>query len=626
MKRQAEGKVKTAPLKLEREKGNSRQDMKNTKKTAGSQPQDAWDYYRAKGFSVFPVTQNKKPVVKWKIFQTRHATDAEVAEWKKRGFNIAIATGALSDLMVVDEDSVEARRELERLNPDGIKMPTVDTPRGGKHYYGKPSSSLWKNLVGVGKSKKIDLKTEGGYVLAPPSVTKDGKYGWVTEQDLDTIPMTVFPKRWEYLLLHARLSGELRGKIEPGPKLVEGSRDVDIFRMAGAMRREGWTRKQAEEMAVTMAEKARLKPSTHPFTNQDALDKVKSAWERPLRDRYRRVGGEGELLFRPLSAYERREIEWLWYNRIPLGSYSAIGGDPGEGKSIALVDIFAKITRGRPLADNRGEDPSGSVIYIVAEDNMCDTVRGRAEDAGADLEKFIVSSGAKPGGGFFSITNPDDLAELEEQIIALGDVRGIGLDPITTFMAELNAYKEVEVRAALAPLNNLAEKHNVAILGVGHLNKDEQKKALYRLSGSIAFVSVARTVWVVKKDEEMMRGRRFFSPLKHNILKDPTSLAFTISGPLGHPVITWEDDPVNVDVADLLGDEDSRERASALTSARIFLDDLVPVGEEKLQADIISEGRAQGHKERTLRRAKDQLGGFTAFQRERQWYWRRRIA
>jgi len=375
-------------------------------------------------------------------------------------------------------------------------------------------------------------------------------------------------------------------------------------------------------MAVTMAEKARLKPSTHPFTNQDALKKVESAWSRPLRDRYRRVGGEGDLLFRPLSTYERREIEWLWYNRIPLGSYSAIGGDPGEGKSIALVDIFAKITRGRHLADNHETEPSGSVIYIVAEDNMCDTVRVRAEDAGADLEKFIVSSGAKPEGGFFSITDPDDFAGLDEKITALGDTRAVGLDPITTFMAGLNAYNEVEVRAALALLNNLAEKHNISILGVGHLNKDEQKKALYRLSGSIAFVSVARTVWVVKKDEEVQRGRRFFSPLKYNILKDPTTLSFKISGPLGRPVVEWDDDPVDVQCADLLGDEAMREQRSAINSARIFLDDFLPAGEEKLQTEIMTEALSQGHKKKTVERAKNQLG-ITSVQHERQWYWKR---
>lgn len=572
-------------------------------------------YYREQKFSIFPTAKNKRPVVKWKRYQIRHSTAAEIAEWEKSGFNIAIATGELSDLMVIDADSAEAVRELEALNPDGIKIPTVHSPRSGRrHFYVRYRMTLPKNLQGVGKSRKIDLKTDGGYVLAPPGETKDGKYEWDEKLNLNTVPIPVIPKRWEYLLLHARLSSELRKEIEPGPRLVEGRRDDDIFHMACVMRREGYSREKVERMAVMMAREC--KP---PFGEQDAMRRVESAWSYdtpPVTDR-------GASLFFPLSAVTPRAIEWLWYNRIPYGSYSAIGGDPGEGKSIVLIDICAKITRGRNLPDNQGAEPNGSIIYMVAEDNMCDTVRVRAEDAGADLNKFIVSTGEKPGGGFFSIVDPEDIALLDARITAQGDTQGVVLDPITTFMAGLNTHNEVEVRAALAPLNRLAEKHKIAIGGVGHLNKDEAKRALYRLSGSIAFVAVARTVWLVKKDEGGPRGRRFFSPLKHNILKDPTTLAFTISGPLGRPVVTWEDDPVDVECVDLLGDEDMREKRAKLLAARIFLDEFLPVGEEKLQTEIMEEALGQGHKKRTVERAKDQLGGIRAYQRERQWYWKR---
>ena len=108
------------------------------------------------------------------------------------------------------------------------------------------------------------------------------------------------------------------------------------------------------------------------------------------------------------------------------------------------------------------------------------------------------------------------------------DVQAVVFDPISTYMSGLLINNENEVRAALAPLNRIAEKYQLAIIGVSHLNKDQAKRALYRLSGSIAFVAVARTVWLVKKDEDS--DRRFLAPLKYNILKDPTTLAFKING------------------------------------------------------------------------------------------------
>jgi hypothetical protein len=575
---------------------------------------DPWDYYSQRNFSIFPAKKDKRPVVKWKGYQTRHPTAAEITEWKKSKHNIAIATGELSDLMVIDADSLEAVQELEALNPDGVKIPTVYSPRSGRrHFYVRYRRTLPMNLQGCGKSKKIDLKTEGGYVLAPPGKTKDGEYRWDERLNLDTVPIPIIPKRWEYLLLHARLSSRVRKEIEPSPRLVRGRRDNDIFHMACVMRREGYSREKVERMAVMMARECEP-----PFGEQDAMRKVESAWNYdtpPVTDR------EASLFF-PLSAVTPRAIEWLWNNRIPYGCYSAVGGDPGDGKSIALTDICAKITRGRSLPDNRGTDPSGSVIYMVAEDNMSDTVRIRAQDAGANLDKFIVSTGEKPGGGFFSILNLEDITAFEEQIVALRDRRLVVFDPITTFLAGLHTHDETAVRAALAPLNRIAERHKIAIIGVGHLNKDEAKCALYRLSGSIAFVAVARTVWLVKHDKDEGAGRRFFSPLKHNILKDPTTLSFKITGPLGRPVVEWDDNPVDVECVDLLGNEDMRERRTALFGARTFLDDFLPSGEEKLQTEIMTEALGQGHKKRTMERAKNQLR-ITSIQRERQWYWRR---
>lgn len=615
-------------------KGEGPEDMKrdsNTQRTTKSiRGQTPFDYYRGLGFSVFPVGENKRPYTSllprdekgrpvWKPFQTRHATEDELNRWKKVRCNVGVATGSLSGIMVFDADSDEAIAELEALNPKEVKIPFVHTPRGGRHYYVKNDKSLSQNMTNKGKSKKIDLRGEGGFVLVPPGKTKNGRYEWDRKLNLRTTPIPTAPKKWLMFILHARLSATAGEAIEEGPKLIEGSRDVDIFRMACAMRREGWTRVQAEEMCVTMAQKARLKPHATPFTDQDARDKVKSAWSRPLRDT-RRAAGNGEPLYFPISTIAPRTIEWLWYNRIPYGCYSAVGGDPGEGKSIVLTDICAKITRGSRLPDNAEADPSGSIMYMIAEDNMSDTVRIRAQDAGADLSKFIVSTGEKPDGGFFSIVNPDDLALFDEQITAQGDVRIAVFDPITTFLAGLRTADEVEVRAALAPLNRLAEKHRIGVIGVGHLNKDEAKKALYRLSGSIAFVAVARTVWLVKKEEGT--DRRYFSPLKHNILKDPTTLSFKIIGPLGRPKVEWDDDPVDVECADLLGDEAMREQRSALNSARIFLHDFLPAGEERLQSEIMAEALGQGHKKKTMERAKNQLN-IRSVQRERSWYWRR---
>jgi len=343
-----------------------------------------------------------------------------------------------------------------------------------------------------------------------------------------------------------------------------------------------------------------------------------------IRDLYQQI--DSLSLIHDLNQYHKiKEIDpaaisWLWWNRISRGSYSAICGDPGDGKSILLIDIFAKITSGKPLPDRQGLDPHGSVIYFTAEDGLADTVRVRAEDADCDLGKFIVNTGLKSDGSFFSLANPEDLRSLENQIKTLGDVQAIGFDPISTYLSGIRGNVESEVRAALAPLSRMAEKYQISIIGIGHLNKDQAKAALYRLSGSIAFVAVARTVWLVRKDEDS--DQRYFAPLKYNICKDPTTLAFRIDGPIGRPTVEFDPIPVDITSEELLADEDARDRMSAVAEARLFLDEILPPGSEMLQKEIMNDAKSDGHAKRTIHRAKKQLN-IQSEQKGRLWWWKR---
>jgi len=89
------------------------------------------------GLSVIPVGLDKKPLVPWAEFQTRRATAAEVDKWFSQfpGANLAVVTGAISGVLVVDFDTVGGDWP-----PTPFEMPTqvvIKTPRGGFHYYAK---------------------------------------------------------------------------------------------------------------------------------------------------------------------------------------------------------------------------------------------------------------------------------------------------------------------------------------------------------------------------------------------------------------------------------------------------------------------------------------------------------
>lgn len=127
--------------------------------------------YRALGLSVFPC-RGKKPLITWKPFQTEFASDEQLAQWDKTQHNIAIATGKLSGVAVVDIDS-------DSIPLDNFpKTWTVKTSKGYHLYYRYPDFDI-RNTTHL-NGQPVDIRGEGGYVVAPPSTHPDGHiYHWV---------------------------------------------------------------------------------------------------------------------------------------------------------------------------------------------------------------------------------------------------------------------------------------------------------------------------------------------------------------------------------------------------------------------------------------------------------------
>lgn len=139
------------------------------------------DYCR-RGLSVIPVGDDKRPLIEWKEFQTRQAGEDELLAWwaSHPGANIGIVCGEISDLTVIDCDTDEAVAEVEEWLPDSFLCPIVRTPRGGRHYWLRYTRDL---KTGNGIRPGLDIKNDGGYVLAPPSMTPRGVYEWVCESE-----------------------------------------------------------------------------------------------------------------------------------------------------------------------------------------------------------------------------------------------------------------------------------------------------------------------------------------------------------------------------------------------------------------------------------------------------------
>ena len=150
-----------------------------------------WAYhYHDRGFSVIPLPHRSKiptPGFPWKRWQQERPNKAQLKEWfeDKPDQNIAIITGKVSNLVVVDIDSPEGAKALEQyIHPDVVTQ-SANTPRG-KHLYFRHPGFWTRNNAGA--IPGCDFRGDGGYVVAPPSAGENGAgYRWPPQPDLKNL-------------------------------------------------------------------------------------------------------------------------------------------------------------------------------------------------------------------------------------------------------------------------------------------------------------------------------------------------------------------------------------------------------------------------------------------------------
>jgi putative DNA primase/helicase len=312
-------------------------------------------------------------------------------------------------------------------------------------------------------------------------------------------------------------------------------------------------------------------------------------------------------------------VDWLWSGRVPRGKLTLLIGDPGLGKSFLLLDLMARVSRAAPWPDAGTASPGDSVL-LTAEDGLADTIRPRLEALEADCRRIHALTGIREAGQERAVSLAHDLAQLEVVIERTGACL-IGVDPLSAYLGDRDSYKDPDIRRVLGPVATLAERTSTAIVGIMHLTKDQQRRALYRALGSIAFVAAARVVLAVGKDPED-DSRRLMVTVKNNLTAHAPALAFTVT----RGVLDWFAAPVlGVDADQVLSPVAGDDRHERL-DADAFLRDTLATGAMASRA-ILQDAEANGISRRTLFRAKARLGVLARREGEPgrhgggTWYW-----
>jgi putative DNA primase/helicase len=330
-------------------------------------------------------------------------------------------------------------------------------------------------------------------------------------------------------------------------------------------------------------------------------------------------------------------VDWLWPNRFAIGELGLLVGLPDEGKGQILCDMAARVTRGSDWPCGEGQAPKGKVLFLTAEDSLEKTVKPRLAAANADMNHVEIIQMVEGGDNSRMFSLVTDLGLLRDKIKQVGDVKLILIDPIASYLAgngkgKVDTFRIVDVRAAISPVVALADAAKVAVVGVMHFNKKtDVDNVMLRVSDSLAFPAIARHVYGVVDDPK--NSRKLFVKGKNNIadraMSDKT-LAYCFEAcdvgadpdtgeAIIAPHIVWEGDYIDVTAAEAMS---ATKSPAARDEAKKFLADILADG-PTLATDLKEAAKANGIAERTLKRAKGELGiratkdGATG-----QWSWR----
>lgn len=162
--------------------------------------------YFYEGMSVLPLT-GKKSLIAWEERQREIAIPEQIHAWHHKGLlrNVGIVCGAVSkNLVVMDLDGAAACEAFERTFPHLTDTFTVSTGSGkGKHLYFRVESLPPTTRVVYPNHQAIELRANGCYVVAPPSIHPDTHlpYRPMFSAQIRELPHMEDVKRWLYAQL-----------------------------------------------------------------------------------------------------------------------------------------------------------------------------------------------------------------------------------------------------------------------------------------------------------------------------------------------------------------------------------------------------------------------------------------
>lgn len=236
------------------------------------------------------------------------------------------------------------------------------------------------------------------------------------------------------------------------------------------------------------------------------------------------------------SDVQATSVRWLWYPFIAVGKITLLQGDPGDGKSTMMMHLIAELSKGGTLPDGKTIGMPQRAIYQCSEDGISDTIKPRLEKCGADCRNVAFINEETYSG----LTLDDE--RIRQAIIEFRP-RLVVIDPIQAYLgSDSDLQIAGRARRLMQRLGMWASMYDCAIVLIGHLNKKEGTKGLYRSLCSIDVVAAARSVLQVERDAEKS-DIRIVRQIKNSLAPSDGEIKFSITAEQGFKWLECEIKP-----------------------------------------------------------------------------------
>ncbi len=502
-------------------------------------------YYAERGLAVFPLeVRGKRPATK-NGFKAATTDKEQINEWWCRypDSNIGIATGRPSGGIVVidlDEDEekdkhgYEVLKEWQQAHGELPETWTSITGRGGYHFFFRDSAY---NPCKTDLYHGVDIRGDGGYIVAPPSIHPNGRcYEWeIAPEDMDIAAVNDVVA--DFLL--GSSTRESREAFREPETIPEGQRVDSLVKLIGSQRSKGLST-DAIMAAVRAENEARcIPPLTEQELSREVFPALSRGWkaEKPYTGRAVCDGGKSRSLkvhsvkMSQIGEIQEKEPDWLISGYVPRYQITSLAGDGGSGKTTVWCALAASVSAGKKTfleslipdrIDGLNPREPQRVLFFSAEDSAEYTLKRRLRKNGANLDNIIFLDVADDRFQDVKFNSPFLEAILKEYCPAL-----CIFDPIQAFVPpDIRMGDRNAMRNCLAPLIGYGEKYGTTFLIIEHANKQSGVWGRKRIADSADIWDISRSV--IMAGETNREGIRYLSHEKSNYDQTRQTVLYTI--------------------------------------------------------------------------------------------------